>query len=68
MHKRVCPVCQKYVFETESPDGEWDCCPVCGWTEDPLESRNWDYSGGYNGISVVEARKKFASGKKVWEE
>jgi hypothetical protein len=65
MSKHICPVCEKYEFET---GGEWDLCPVCGWTDDPLESASLDYGGGYNGISVNDAREKFASGKKIYED
>ncbi len=58
--KHKCPVCGKYEFE------EWasyDICPVCGWEDDPIETKNPDYSGGANHITLNKAGKAYAKGE-----
>ena len=42
-------------------------CPVCGWVNDGVQRADPDYRGGYNRISLNEAKKKFAAGKKVFD-
>lgn len=63
MDDTICPVCGKYHFEEKDAYEE---CPVCGWVDDLLQRTEPDYKGGFNRISVNEAKKLFASGKKVW--
>lgn len=46
----ICPVCGKHTFEFE---GDWDDCPVCGWTNDGIEE-----AGGVNGLSAEEYRRE----------
>ena len=44
-------------------------CPLCGQHhfEDGVQRADPDYRGGYNRISLNEAKKKFAAGKKVFD-
>ena len=59
-----CPVCGQHNFE-EADDFEE--CPVCGWVNDGVQQADPDYPGGYNRISLNDARKKWESGRKVWD-
>ena len=54
----ICPLCGQHHFEE---------CPVCGWVNDGVQRADPDYRGGYNRISLNEAKKKFAAGKKVFD-
>jgi rubredoxin len=59
-----CPVCGQHAFE-EADDFEE--CPVCGWVNDGVQRADPDYPGGYNRISLNDARKKWKAGRKVWD-
>ena len=59
-----CPVCGQHNFE-EADDFEE--CPVCGWVNDGVQQADPDYPGGYNRISLNDARKKWKAGRKVWD-
>lgn len=59
-----CPVCGQHNFE-EADDFEE--CPVCGWVNDGVQQEDPDYPGGYNRISLNDARKKWEAGRKVWD-
>lgn len=59
-----CPVCGQHNFE-EADDFEE--CPVCGWVNDGVQQADPDYPGGYNRISLNDARKKWEAGRKVWD-
>ena len=59
-----CPVCGQHNFD-ESDDFEE--CPVCGWVNDGVQQADPDYSGGYNRISLNDARKKWKAGVRVWD-
>ena len=48
-------------------DNDFEECPVCGWVNDGVQRADPDYRGGYNRISLNEAKKKFAEGKKVFD-
>ena len=50
----LCPVCGKYCFIEK-----YDICPVCGWEYDPIQSKDKDYKGGANKLSLNEARKVY---------
>lgn len=60
----ICPLCGQHNFEEY---GDFEECPVCGWVNDGVQRAYPDYAGGYNRISLNEAKKKFAAGKKVFE-
>ena len=51
-----CPACDHKTFAII---GDWDVCPVCGWTSDPVQEAMHDDPTGANGISLNEARKNF---------
>jgi hypothetical protein len=33
---------------------------VCYWIEDPAQSADWEFRGGANEVSLVEAQRNFA--------
>lgn len=62
--KIICPACGQHSFDE---DNDFEECPVCGWVNDGVQRADPDYRGGYNRISLNEAKKKFAEGKKVFD-
>lgn len=60
--KFKCPVCGKFEFEAEDDN---DICPVCRWENDGVQYDDPDYAGGANEMSLNEARKAYAEGRKV---
>ena len=60
----ICPLCGQHHFEEND---DFEECPVCGWVNDGVQRADPDYRGGYNRISLNEAKKKFAAGKKVFD-
>jgi anaerobic ribonucleoside-triphosphate reductase len=51
-----CPCCGNL---TIAELGKYEICEVCGWEDDPVQSREPDYAGGANRISLEEARQKW---------
>ena len=58
----LCPCCHKYEF---SEVGSYEICPVCNWEDDPVQEEDPSYGGGANVMSLNEARKAYAEGRKV---
>jgi hypothetical protein len=52
-----CPVCD---FHSLPIRGNWDVCPVCGWTSDPVQEAVPDETVGANNVSLNQARQNFA--------
>ena len=53
-----CPCCDSLtVYEP----GGYEICEVCGWEDDPVQSRDPDYVGGANGECLRDARLRWAS-------
>lgn len=52
-----CPCCES---KTIQEPGCYEICPNCGWEDDPVQSKNSNFSGGANKLSLFEARKLFA--------
>jgi hypothetical protein len=48
-NKKKCPVCGYYTLPARSI---FEDCPVCGWEDDPLQSKQPDYEGGANEMSL----------------
>ena len=59
----ICPVCEKYHFEEL---GVYDFCPVCGWGDDLLQRDDHDYTGGFNRMSVNQAREAYKNGQEIY--
>ncbi|MGP9078378.1 CPCC family cysteine-rich protein [Yersinia pseudotuberculosis] len=57
-----CPCCGEKVFEAL---GEHDICPNCDWEDDPIQSKEPDYVGGANKMSLNEAKEAYKQGRKV---
>ena len=60
--KYQCPCCEQYTLVR--PD-DFDVCPVCNWEDDNYQKKYPDYGGGANDMSLNQARKAFAEGRKV---
>jgi hypothetical protein len=52
-----CPCCRSLVIGVP---GSYEICAVCGWEDDPIQSRDQSYAGGANMLSLGEARAKWA--------
>lgn len=57
-----CPCCGQYYFEEED---FYEICEVCGWEDDSLQRDDPDYEGGANKMSLNQAKKAWAEGRKV---
>lgn len=61
--KHLCPVCGQYEFTRRSAAPN-DCCflgcKVCGWIDDALLEHEPDYDGGELGISLNQAKERWA--------
>ncbi|MZR30947.1 CPCC family cysteine-rich protein [Sneathiella litorea] len=56
--KYACPCCSYLTFD-EMPAGSFDICPVCYWEDDPVQSKDPNFVGGANGVSLIEAKANF---------
>ena len=56
-----CPVCKKYNFIEPFEE-----CPVCLWNNDIVQEKHPDWGGCGNVMSLNEAKKAYAEGKKVF--
>jgi len=55
-----CPCCGQFTLEEK---GVYEICNVCGWEDDPVQSKESDYAGGANELSLNQYRKKYENGK-----
>lgn len=60
--KHKCPVCGKFEF---SDKDSYEVCEVCGWGDDDLQECKPDFKGGFNHMSLNEAKEAYKAGKKV---
>jgi len=58
--KVLCPVCGK------SRVGDFDICPVCGWSNDYVQAEDPDFKHGDNCMSLNEARKAWKEGREIY--
>lgn len=58
----LCPCCKTFEF---SEEGSYEICPVCNWEDDPVQQKKPDTSRGANKMTLCEAKKAYAEGKKV---
>lgn len=49
----LCPVCNLHIFDE---NGDYDICPICGWENDYIQNKDFDYCGGANDLSVNESK------------
>jgi hypothetical protein len=52
-------LCCGYLTRDSVEIGSFDICPVCGWEDDNVQSRNPDVVGGANRASLTEAKRNF---------
>ena len=58
--RRICACCNKCVVDF------YDICDICGWQNDLLQNKESDFSAGANVMSLNEAKKAYAEGRKVY--
>jgi hypothetical protein len=61
---RACPCCGK---ENMLCELDYDICRNCGWEDDPLQRDDPDYTGANGYLTLNEAKKMLAEGKKIYE-
>lgn len=54
-------LCCGYKTLEEKPPGSFEICPICFWEEDKVQSKDPDYKGGANDVSLREAQENFAT-------
>ena len=60
--KHKCPCCGKFTIDVI---GDYEICDVCGWEDDPTQSKDPDFAGGANELSLKEARAAWRKAKKL---
>ena len=55
---RKCAVCG-------APVDPYDICEVCGWQDDDVQSRELDYPGGPNRMTLREAIEAYKAGNPI---
>lgn len=63
MMKR-CACCKQFTLTAFS---EYEKCPVCGWIDDPLQNSDPISVEGSNPVSLMEARRQWASKRRSTE-
>ena len=58
MNRYPCPCCGYLTYHTP-PTGQFDICPVCFWEDNTVQSKEPDFDGGANDMSLNEARENF---------
>lgn len=56
----ACACCNFRVIPINS---EFEVCPICGWIDDPFQNVNSNNPNGKNGISLIEAKRRFNNKK-----
>jgi len=52
----TCPCCG---YKSLPEDSTFDICPICHWEDDPTQSRDLDFGGGANNLSLRQAQYNF---------
>lgn len=60
MKKYPCPCCGYQTLE-EKPPGTDIICKVCFWQDNYIQTKDVDYWGGANELSLRESQKNFIS-------
>ncbi|MBP5674537.1 MAG: hypothetical protein K5787_08795 [Lentisphaeria bacterium] len=63
--KYACPCCGRKRIEHL---GDYEICDVCGWEDDPTQSKDPDFEGGANELSLKQARAKWRAEQKAKKE
>ncbi|PLR23069.1 hypothetical protein PZBJ_13210 [Pantoea endophytica] len=57
-----CPCCGERTIDNL---GDYEICSVCKWEDDPIQSKEPDFSGGANKMSLNEAKKAYQEGRQI---
>jgi hypothetical protein len=55
---KTCPICG---FKTLRGDRDYSICAVCMWEDDPIQTKDPDFWGGANDLSLNDYRAKWIS-------
>ena len=55
---RIC-LCCGYKTLNDPTAGNYEVCPVCSWEDDLVQSKDPDFEGGANKISLKKAQQNF---------
>ena len=59
---KPCVCCgHRYIVEYDN----YDICPICNWQDESLQSKNPDYKGGPNGMSLNQAKEEWQKKKQA---
>ena len=61
-NKRKCECCGEMTIDKDSL---YDICENCGWESDQMQEENPNYEGGANKMSLNQAKKAYAEGRKI---
>jgi len=53
----ICPCCGSYRFEGKI--GSHDICPICYWEDDLVQTKDPDFAGGANTLSLNQCRENY---------
>ena len=53
-----CPCCG-YLTLPEGTPGSYERCPICNWTDDPIQFTDTEYVSEANKVSLSQARENF---------
>lgn len=56
----LCPVCEIHIFKEIE---DYCICPICGWENDEVQTKDKDFSGGANDLSVNQSKKIYLLSK-----
>lgn len=60
--KFLCPCCEKHYFDEID---DFEICPVCDWVNEIVQTKNPDFRGGANHMSLNQARAAYRRGEPV---
>ncbi len=60
-----CPCCGKYTLELK-PTNTFLECPECHWVDDGVQYADHDFQGGFNKMSLNEARQAYKEGREIY--
>jgi cysteine-rich CPCC protein len=59
MTRRYSCLCCGFFTLTEQPPGTFAICPVCHWEDDEVQTRDPEFAGGANEVSLRQAQANF---------
>jgi hypothetical protein len=54
--KTICPACG--FLTNDSKKGQYNICAVCGWEDDPVQSKDPNFKGGANDLCLNDFKEQ----------